>query len=145
MGQFNLSMQGRNVKLALVANPIGSTSVAIGIFDANQNVDVLLPTERLVIDFLEGNLTAGSADVLGAPAPTSTSFSSTLIASFNTAEGLEIDTKEGIACPVGVIPCVLATISTAVVKIAGAGRIMEGTTQGVRPAYQCLQTPNGNF
>jgi len=146
MGAFNWSMQGKNVRLALVSTVTSNTSsVPLGIFDAQNNPVTLLPTERLVIDFLEGNVSSGSADILSAAAGTSTAVSSTLIASFNTAVGIEIDTKEGMAVPVGIVPSILTSISTATIKVAGAGRIMEGTTQGVRPDWQCLQTPLGNF
>ena len=146
MGQFNLALQGKNVRLALASTFASSTSsVPLGIFDAQNNPVTLLPTERLVIDFLTGNISSGSADVLAAAGGASTTASSTLIASFNTAVGLEIDTKEGIAVPVGIVPSILASVSTAVVKVSGAGRIMEGTTQGVRPDWRELQTAKGNY
>ena len=148
MGQFNWSMQGKNVRLGLVSTVTSNTSsVPIGIFDANNNPVTLLLTERLVIDFIDGQTSTGTADILAAPAGTSTATSSTLIATIAGTNygGLAFDTKEGLPIPVGVVPSVLASSATAQLKVRGAGRIMEGTTQGVRPDWQALQTPLGSF
>lgn len=123
--------QGETVNLGLVANP-ASTIVPLGIFDANGGVRTLAAYERLLIDALEGTTTTGTVDI----ATSSTVASSTLIASFNTAVGLDLDSGEGYSVPVGVTPSVIAGTSTAVVKISGVGRIINGSTQGVRPAWR---------
>jgi hypothetical protein len=117
------------------------------ILDANFNPRPLKSYERLIIDDLEGNISSGSADVVAAAAGATTSSSSTLIASFNTAVGLELDTKEGISLPVGITPSILpvGTGSTATIKVVGNGRIVEGTTQGPRPNWRELLTPHGNY
>lgn len=132
----HLVTQGENVHLALSSTAAGSTSVALGIFDANLAPRTLASFERLVIDDLQGNISTGSADVLAAAAGATAAASSTLIASFNTAVGLDFTGKEGISIPVGVTPSVLPSSSTAVLRISGNGRIVEGTTQGVRPNWK---------
>lgn len=133
--------QGQTVNLGLVANPASTAAVNLGIFDSNGAVRTLQPWERLLIDALEGTVTTGTVDI----ATTSTVASSTLIASFNTAVGLDLDSGEGYSCPIGLTPFVLAGTSTAVVKISGVGRIINGSTQGVRAGYRELLTPGGNF
>ena len=113
------------------------------ILDANFNLRPLQPYERLIIDDLEGDISGGSADVL-----TSTvSNSSTLIASFNAAVGLDLTAKEGISLPVGVTPFILpvGSGSTAVIKVVGDGRIVEGKTQGPRPNWREKTTAFGNY
>jgi hypothetical protein len=58
--------------------------------------------------------------------------------------GLMIVPAEGMSLSVGSTP--LATASAAgAVAIIGSGRIINGTTQGVRPNYRELLTPGGNI
>lgn len=136
MSQGNLVTQGENVHLALSSTAGATTSVLLGIFDANLAPRALASFERLIIDDLQGNISTGTADILAAPAGTNAATSATLIASFNTAVGLDFTGKEGISLPVGVTPSVLPSSGTAVLRISGNGRIVEGTTQGVRPNWR---------
>lgn len=133
--------QGETVGLALVASVSSTSAAAINILDANFNNRPLAATERLIIDTLEGNVSANSADI----GTSSTISSSTLIASFNTAVGLDMNHKEGLALPLGVTPVVVGTGASASVKIAGTGRVVIGSdTQGREPWREKL-TPGGNF
>lgn len=143
----NLTTQGENVHLSLVSTAAAAASAALVILDANFAPRPLKSYERLIIDDVEGNTSAGIVSILIAPAGTVLPFTSTLIASFNTAVGLALDVKEGISLPVGVTPTVLpeGSASTANIRISGNGRIVEGTTQGPQPNWQAHTTPNGNF
>jgi len=133
--------QGETVGLALVASVSSTSAAAINILDANFNNRPLAATERLIIDTLEGNVSANSADI----GTSSTISSSTLIASFNTAVGLDMNHKEGLALPLGVTPVVVGTGASASVKIAGSGRIINGSDTKGREPWRELLTPGGNF
>jgi hypothetical protein len=130
----NRPYQGENVHLTFSSTAAAATPSPLTVLDANMKLRTLLSTERLVIDDLQGNLSSGSADIIAG----STGNASTLIASFNTAVGLDLTAKEGVSLPVGVVPNLLpvGSGSTAVIKVAGNGRIVEGTTTGVRPTYR---------
>lgn len=147
MSGFNLQTQGENVHLALSSTAAAVVSAALVILDANFVPRPLRTYERLIIDDLEASISAGSADVLAAAAGTTSTASSTLIAGFNAAVGLDLTAKEGISLPVGITPSVLpvGSGSTAILKVAGSGRIVEGTTQGPRPSWRENLTPGGNF
>jgi len=145
MSAHNLTTQGENVHLALVSTAAAVASAALVILDANFVARPLKSTERLVIDNLEGTISSGTADFLAAVAGATSATSSTLIASFNTAVGLNLDCKEGISMPVGVTPSVFTSTNAAVIHVSGDGRIVEGTTQGPRPTWRELLTPGGNF
>lgn len=125
---------GENVHLSFTSTAGATAPQPMTLLNANMEGRTLLSFERLIIDDLQGNLSTGQADIIAG----STSNVSTLIGSFNAAAGSEIDTKEGISLPVGVIPWVapVGAGSTAVMRVTGNGRIVEGTTQGVRPSWQ---------
>lgn len=139
----NLTTQGENVHLTFNSTAAVASAALMTILDGNFNPRPLQTYERLIVDDLEGDISGGSADVL----TSSTSNSSTLIASFNAAVGLDVTAKEGISLPVGVTPFVLpvGSGSTATIKVSGSARIVEGTTQGPRPNWQAKLTPGGNF
>lgn len=158
MSSYNLVTQGENVHLTFVSTASAVVAAAMTVLDANMAVRPLKPSERLIIDDLQGSISVGTATVIaltstGATAPSSTN----LIASFNTAIGLDVDAKEGISLPVGILPAVLpeGTGSTGVIRIAGNGRIVEGSTTAAisapmvgslgRPNWREALTPNGNF
>lgn len=158
MSAYNLQSQGENVHLTFVSTAAAAIASPMVILDANMSPRPLKTFERLVIDDLEGTTSAGTVSVIatsstGATAPTST----TLLASFNTSIGLDMDTKEGISITIGVTPSVLpeGTASTAVIRVVGNGRIVEGTGSGApqapmiglgsRPNWREALTPNGNF
>jgi hypothetical protein len=153
--EYNRSMQGENCHLVLVSTAAVSLSAAMTILDANFLPRPLKAWERLVVDDMMGNVSGGTADVLAAAAGTSTATSTNLICSFNTAVGLDLDTKEGIPLPVGITPSVLMSSSTATIKLTGNGRIVEGSTSALpmspmmggsaRPYWKELSTPGGNF
>ena len=156
MGQFNLSMQGKNVRIGLagVFTNRFTSSIGLGLFDDQNNPVTLLPTERLIIDSLQGAVTVAPADIVLSPAgtPTATGPASTYLATVGTPVsgagfgGLHFNTKEGVPLPRGVVPSLmLPTPSATTVRIDGAGRILEGTTQGVRPDWRELQTAKGNY
>lgn len=130
----NQPFQGENVHLTFSSTAAAATASPMTILGANMTPRTLQSYERLVIDDLQGNVSAGSADVIAG----STGNVSTLIGSFNTTVGLDLTTKEGISLPVGVLPNILpvGTGSTALIKVTGNGRIVEGTTQGVRPNWR---------
>lgn len=133
--------QGETVGLALVGSVSSTAALPINILDGNFVNRTLLPTERLIIDTLLGNVSAASADV----GISSTITSSTLIASFNTAVGLDLNDKEGLALPAGVVPVVVGTSVAAGVKLSGAGRIINAGDPFGRPSWQAKLTPGGNF
>lgn len=143
----NLQTQGENVHLSFVSTAAAAASAVMTILDANFAARPLKTYERLIVDDLEGNTSAGNISILIAPAGTTLPVTSTLIASFNTAVGLALDVKEGISLPVGVTPTVLpeGSASTANIRVSGNGRIVEGTTQGLQPNWQAHTTPGGNF
>lgn len=130
----NLFGIGENVLLTFNSTATSTVSSPMTLLDANMNPRTLQSFERLIIDVLEGTITTGTADIIAG----STSNASTLLGSMNTAVGLELTAKEGISLPVGVLPQVLpiGTGSTATIKVTGQGRIVEGTTQGVRPNWR---------
>jgi hypothetical protein len=144
---LNLPMQGENVHLTFVSTAAAVAAAPMVLYDANFNPRPLKSYERLIIDDLEGNTSAGIVDILTASTGTTAPAGSTLIASFNTAVGLALDVKEGISLPLGVTPTILpeGTASTANIRVSGNGRIVEGTTQGVRPNWQAPLTPGGNY
>ena len=151
MGQFNLPMQGKNVRISQAGQFVStfSSSVNLNLYDADNNLVTLLPTERLIIDVLEGTCGAVNADIIASPpgTPASTVSSSTYLGPLiNNSSFLMFNAKEGVPMPLGLVPSVATTFdgSTAV-KVRGEGRIVEGTTEGVRPNWQEKQTPSGNF
>jgi hypothetical protein len=125
---------GENVHLSFSSTAAATTASPMTLLDANMQGRTLKTYERLVIDDLQANISAGQVDVIGG----STSNVSTLIGSFNAAAGVEVNTKEGVSLPVGQIPWVvpLTSAAAAIIHITGNGRIVEGTTQGVRPNWQ---------
>ena len=148
MGQFNLSMQGRNVRLALISTFSNGTSIPLGIFDDQNNPVALLPTERLVVDYIQGQCNTGPVYLIGAAIGTISKQPSTLIAVFpnnGTNLSFNLNTKEGYAIPVGLSAIAAVDHANSTVKLAGTGRIVDGRTQGIRPSWKELQTANGNF
>lgn len=131
---YNLENQGENVHLAFSSTAGGTGPQAMTLLNANLEGRTLQSYERLIIDDLQGNISAGQVDVIAG----STSNVSTLLGSCNPSDGLIVDTKEGVSLPVGVLPWVapLGSASTAIIHVTGNGRIVEGKTQGVRPNYR---------
>ena len=138
MASFNLISQGENVHLTFVSTAAAVVASPMTLLDANFNPRPLKVYERLIIDDLEGNTSAGIIDVLISSTGTTAPAGSTLIASFNAAVGLALDVKEGISLPIGITPVVLpeGAASTANIRVSGNGRIVEGSTQGLSPNWQ---------
>lgn len=145
-------IQGETVNLGLVSSSAGAAAVLVGIFDANGLSRPLLSTERLLIDTLQGNVSAGIADVT---AGSTAVVSSTIIASFTVNQGLDITAKEGWSLPVGVSAYVTASTSTASLRVTGQGRVINGIMPGVqigapnkgagRANWRELTSAGGNF
>lgn len=129
-------MMGENVRVAYAGTPSSTSSAAVVLYDANGNVRTLQSYERLLIDDLVCDVASGSVDLLNAAATASATTSANLLTSFNAAVGEYHTDKEGLAVEIGVTPSLLSSSGTASVKLSGTGRIVEGTTQGVRPNWR---------
>lgn len=144
MGFSPNPMMGEPVRISFVGTPSSTSSNAISIFMADGTARTLQSFERLVIDAVVADVSAGSVDVLNAAAGAAAATAANLLGSFNPAMGLWSDGKEGLPCLVGVTPSLLGSNGTNVVKLSGEARIVEGTTQGVRPAWrESLTRANG--
>jgi hypothetical protein len=133
----NMILPGENVHVGFVGSNVSSTSsAAVVLTDANGAIRTLQSFERLVIDDLICDVSAGSVDLINAAAGSAAAVSSTLLASFNTTVGQWETAKEGMSCAVGVVPSLLSSNGNNTVKLAGSGRIVEATTQGVRPNWK---------
>lgn len=131
---MNLKCSGENVHLTFSSTATDVSPAVMTLLNANMEGRTLKSYERLIIDDVQGVISAGSADIIAG----STSNISTLLCSVGSTSGLEVDTKEGISLPVGVMPWVkpVGAGSTAVIRVTANARITEGTTQGVRPNWQ---------
>lgn len=127
------AMAGDPVQVGFSSTVSASSTFPMVITDANGQVRTLLPTERLVLHALVGDVSAGHAEVCNG----STLASSTLIASFGANNGQWMS-DNGYSLPIGVTPFVISngSSSTATINISGTGAIQEGTTQGVRPKWR---------
>jgi hypothetical protein len=127
-------MAGDPVHLGFSSTAGATTPQQFVVTDANGAVRTLKTTERLVITDMVGDISAGHAEVCNS----STLASSTLIASFGPNNGQWFTDGEGYPMPVGLLPWIIpnSTSSTAIINVSGTGRIMEGTTQGVRPSWR---------
>lgn len=142
MSQYNLETQGENVHISFVSTATTTIAAVMNLFNANWVARVLQPYERLVIDDLEGQTNSGIVSITQGSTGV---VNSTLIASFNSSDGLALDPKEGIPLPIGVLPFVNpeGAASTATIRVSGNGRIVEGSTQGVQPNWQATLNTNG--
>jgi len=125
-------LQGETVRIALVASST-STNPQLVFFDADANVRVLEPYERLLIDDIICNVDAGIVDIITAG---STVASSTSLLSFDMDVSEYHTDGEGLAVPPGITPLAVIDTSTANVRIDGTGRIITAGTQGVRPNWK---------
>lgn len=125
---------GEPVKLSLVTAD-ASAGVPLVITDANGTLRPLQSWERLLIDSISANV-AQKTDVTDGGAT-----GSTLLSSFSTtASEFHVD-ENSLSVTVGTTPTVTAIAGA--VEIIGAGRIINGKTQGVRPNWRELLTPGG--
>lgn len=153
MSHFNIFGQGEDVHLSFASTASATAPQQMTLLDANMNIRTLKASERLVIDDMQASISAGLVDVSSA----STVASSTLIAGLGSTGGPDFTAKEGISLPIGVVPWVVpqGSASTAVIRITGNGRIVEGSTTAAiqvpgmgivgRPNWREALTPGGNF
>ena len=157
----NTRFQGENVALEYSGPLTASTATLMVIYDANGKVRPLLPTERLIVDTLNTDAAGAegfpNASILffADAAKTGVPIAGEYIWRVNNDGGGDLSYEyelpgEGHSLPVGVGVSLygFTTITGSGpngLLATGSGRIVEGTTQGVRPNWQCLQTPNGNF
>jgi hypothetical protein len=149
--------QGENVFLSYTG-VLSSTGAVMTVLDANMQPRPLKSYERLILDFLNGNGAATDGSVRriivfadangdGAVQPNETITVIDGEAFGNATSLIDPGTTEGVSLPVGLAPS-LTLVGAAFggsTTVTGTGRVVEGKTQGVRPNWQCLQTPNGNF
>jgi hypothetical protein len=133
-GVKSAKMSGDNVHLAFASTAAGVAPQQMIVLDANFVPRVLKPYERLVLDDLAAEVSAGFVDLC----ILSTLASSTLIAAFGPNSSPWTNDAEGMSLPLSTVPWVIpnSTSSTAFVHVTGSGRIMEGSTQGVRPNWR---------
>lgn len=131
-----LGIQGENVRISLKTSTASTSSVAVQLFDPNGNLRPLASYERLSIDSLVADVPSGiTADLLDSPGGTSTDTQAVILFSFSaTAPEFHTD-KEGMDVSTGVTPSLL-TSGAGTVKLTGVGRIINATTQGVRPSWR---------
>lgn len=147
MGQYNQAMQGENVFISYFNGSQGSSTSTMSLFDANWKPRVLQSFERLIVDDLWGGPSSSGqlyiTDLPSGQAIGSLASSTILAQAVGGFANLEITAKEGISMPVGVIPSVILSGSAQIVCVQGTGRIVEGSTQGVRPNWQATTNSSG--
>lgn len=130
---------GEEVKLSLVsANATGGVPLVVS--DANGRDRPVQTWERLIIDMLNGSVLTTNIVTITDPGATNES----LLGVITLDVGLMIVPAEGLNLSVGSTPVATASASGAV-AIIGSGRVINGTTQGVRPNYRELLTSGGNL
>ena len=132
------NMSGDNVHVSYSATASTVAAAQMVITDANGQIRTIKSYERLVLNDLSGDVSAGHVEVCNS----STLSSSTLIGSFGQNGNPWMTDGEGYSMPIGLIPWVInnGTSSTAAINISGSGRLMEGQTAGVRPPWRESQT-----
>lgn len=137
-----IGLQGETVNLVFESFDASLSSQAIVINDADGNVRVLLPYERLIIDTLTADVASGiTVDLLSDPEGATSTTTDNLLVSLNPDVGEFLAMKEGLNVPLGITPSVLAD-GAGEVKFGGVGRIIQGTTQGPNPSWQAGQPSN---
>jgi hypothetical protein len=145
-------MPGENVHLTCVflAGTSAGPNLPFSLWDANWNPRILQSYERLILDDLQGNLTTAGVGTIDPVVQVSNLLVWPIQPTkptFKTAAGETIFFKEGLSLPVGALPQVVDLNGgiQLICKMTGNGRIVEGTTQGVRPNWEQLLTAGGNF
>ena len=129
-----VGIQGEQVRISFIGSTANNASVAVTLYDALNNVRPLAANEHLIMDRLEGNVSTAVVNVLSAPAGTSSTYQSTLIASLLSTMPVFRPTKEGIAVPRGITPSVLCS-DASVIYLTGGGRIVAESST-TRPTWQ---------
>lgn len=151
--------QGEQVTLSYSATAIPSTAALIAVFDSNGVARPLQVYERLILDKVQfdseatdtTNLAYLVAGVTAPSVPASGSVpAAPIITSFTVQQGLpdqgDIFPGEGESLPVAanVYLVVPGTGLAGTVSVNGTGRIINGTTRGVRAGYKAHYTPGSN-
>jgi hypothetical protein len=126
-------LMGETVNLRAIMSST-STSTNLGIYDADDNARPLLSFERLIIDDMM--LTTDESTKVQLVTGGSTALASTLILSFDNESNFYHTDAEGVNVPTGITPVILPLGSTVNAELVGTGRIINGTTQGVRPNWR---------
>lgn len=149
MGQNNMK-KGETVSLNYFAN-IGSGTVTV--FDVNGISRPIQKWERLILDSVTWGA-YGDTSTSGVVLQDSLTNANLCVLAPGVAVGALADTHtffaefpgEGVSLSVGATVVVVAlSAGSDGGVLVGTARIVNGTTQGVRPNYQCLLTPGGNL
>ena len=145
----NRSRIGEPIKLGFVGTPSSTSSQAIGIFDANNQVRPLQAWERIAVDMIYVGTSLTVGYILSAPAGQSTAYSSTIMGSFggnnSTASAVSPNylgiPENELNIPTGVVPSILSLNGTGVIALTGVGRILSGKSQSQYPTWKAGTTP----
>ncbi len=148
--------QGEAVKLGFRSDTPAAVN-AITVYDANDNVRVLQPYERLVVDMISFNTldpddTSNLAYIVDSvTTPPGTVPAQPVVAAFSAATDIGLQGTvfpgEGYTLPIGATLWLVlvgdgwATSST---EVSGTGRIISGKSQGPQQGYKALLTAGGN-
>lgn len=147
--------QGEAVTLGFIGSSGNAVANAVVIYDANNKVRALLPTERLIVDMLQFDTEATDATnlvyVVAAAAAPSATPTANVLASFTAAAGIPnqgtVFPGEGAAQPLGLglfLVLIGNAWASASTNLNGSGRIVNGSSRGVRAGFKELLTPGGN-
>jgi hypothetical protein len=133
-------IQGEAVRFSLNQTSTSALSGTALVFsDANGATRTIQSYERVILDDAVLDTTTANMTVdIDDPNATNT-----LIVSLTDDSGLWVSQGEGASISIGTTPTVSVN-EAGTIKLNGSGRIINGTTQGVRPNWRESLTPAGD-